>query len=103
MSLANHDDLVRRPGEGNNLASAGNNVRFLAYQEETGGNYGLVEYTAGPDFQGPAAHIHPEMEEGFNVLEGEFTIRLGDSQVAAPAGLFRSDFAEYFRCLLRSI
>lgn len=63
-------------------------MRFLAYKEETGGNYGLVEYTAGPDFQGPAAHIHPAMEEGFYVLEGEFTIQLGDSQVAAPAGTF---------------
>ena len=78
MSFAGHGGLVRRPGEGNILASAGNSVRFLAYKEETGGNYGLVEYTAGPDFQGPGAHIHPDMEEGFYVLEGEFTIQLGD-------------------------
>ena len=88
MSYDNHGSLVRRPGEGNILASAGDNVRFLAYKEETRGNYGLVEYTAGPDFQGPASHIHAEMEEGFYVLEGEFTLQLGDEHVAAPAGTF---------------
>ena len=88
MSFAGHGGLVRRPGEGNILASAGNSVRFLAYKEETGGNYGLVEYTAGPDFQGPGTHIHPDMEEGFYVLEGEFTIQLGDEHVSAPAGTF---------------
>ena len=86
MSTINPDDLVRRPGEGKLLSSASNTVRFLADSTETGGNYGLVEYAAGPGFRGPQAHIHDEMEEGFYVLEGEFVIQLGEENVQALRG-----------------
>ena len=88
MSTINPDDLVRRPGEGKSLNSASNSVRFLADSGETGGNYGLVEYGAGPGFRGPQVHIHDEMEEGFYVLEGEFVIQLGEENVHASTGTF---------------
>ena len=88
MSTINPDELVWRPGQGKSLSSASNSVRFLADSSQTGGNYGLVEYRAGPDFRGPKAHIHDEMEEGFYVLEGEFGIQLGAENVQAPTGTF---------------
>ncbi len=37
---------------------------------------------------GPRPHIHREHEEGFYVLEGELTVRVGTRTITAPAGSF---------------
>jgi quercetin dioxygenase-like cupin family protein len=42
----------------------------------------------GPGNVGPAAHIHHEHSDGFYVLEGELTLRLGDGERQLGAGGF---------------
>ena len=34
----------------------------------------------------PGAHVHPEQEERFHVLEGTMTFRLGMKKIVAEAG-----------------
>lgn len=82
------DPIVLRPGEGESLEIAGNELVFKARSEETGGAYMLTDYTAAPGFQGPPPHLHREMTDAFFVVEGTLTLNLGDETVEAPAGSF---------------
>src|SRR5438094_701501 len=66
----------------------GTTIVFKAEAGDTGGAFGLVEYTAAPGFAGPPAHVHRETADMFFVLEGELAFRLGDETVAAPPGAF---------------
>ncbi len=80
--------IVLGPGQGKTITTLGSRMGYKATSEDTGGLYGLVEYTAGPEFTGPPPHVHPEMEEAFYVLSGEFAILVGEETVRVPAGGF---------------
>jgi mannose-6-phosphate isomerase-like protein (cupin superfamily) len=80
--------VVLGPGEGEALSVAGNEIAFKAGTADTGGAFGLLEYTAAPGFPGPPAHVHREMVEAFYVLKGELAMRLGGETVTAAAGSF---------------
>src|SRR4051795_9122326 len=54
---------------------------------DTGGQYGLVEITVRAG-EGSPWHVHPEEDEWFYVLEGEFTFYVGDARLSLPAGSF---------------
>jgi mannose-6-phosphate isomerase-like protein (cupin superfamily) len=82
------DPIVLRPGEGEKLDIAGNELVFKARPEETGGAYVLTDYTAGPGFPGPPPHRHREMTDAFFVLEGTLTLSLGEETIEAPPGSF---------------
>ena len=82
------DAIILGPGEGRTIETLGSKMGFKAVTEDTAGHYSLIEYEAGPNFTGPAPHIHLEMEEGFYVVEGTFDLQVGDEQVRAPAGSF---------------
>ena len=82
------NSIILGPGEGKTISTLGNKIGYKAVSADTGGRYGLVEYTAGPEFTGPAPHVHPELEEAFYVLEGEFMILVGEENIPAPAGSF---------------
>jgi mannose-6-phosphate isomerase-like protein (cupin superfamily) len=82
------DGVVLQPGKGRILSGLGSVITFKAVSEATGGRYSLVEYYAAPNFQGPPPHIHPDVEEAFYILEGEFAIRLGVDTIRAPVGTF---------------
>jgi hypothetical protein len=41
-----------------------------------------------PPGGGPPPHVHSREEEGFYVLEGEITFRVGDKRLVAGPGLF---------------
>src|SRR3954449_6003202 len=56
-------------------------------REDTGGAYGLVEALV-PAGVGSPWHVHPEEDEWFYVLEGEFTVYVGEQRLALPAGAF---------------
>ncbi len=79
--------LVRRPSEGRTVAVVGDVYRFLATGEETNGAYALWEARVPPG-GGPPPHVHSREEEGFYVLEGEITFRIGEQQLVASAGMF---------------
>jgi quercetin dioxygenase-like cupin family protein len=46
----------------------------------------LSEIRFGPGNDGPAPHIHRTHSDGFYVIEGELTVRLGDGERQLPAG-----------------
>ena len=56
-----------------------------ASSADTGGQYALLEMTAPPGLQTPL-HVHYREDEGFYVLEGSVTIRVGDETVELAAG-----------------
>src|SRR3954451_21337384 len=55
--------------------------------QDTGGGYGLLEITVRAG-EGSPWHVHPEEDEWFYVLEGEFTFYVGDARLSLPAGSF---------------
>ena len=56
-------------------------------RDDTAGQYGLIEIVA-PAGVGSPWHVHPEEDEWFYVLEGEFTVYVGERRLSLPAGSF---------------
>ena len=56
-------------------------------REDTGGAYGLIEVVV-PEGLGSPWHVHPEEDEWFYVLEGEFTFHVGDAELTLASGGF---------------
>jgi quercetin dioxygenase-like cupin family protein len=54
---------------------------------DTNGAYGLMEVTARAG-DGSPWHVHPEEDEWFYVLEGEFVFYVDDTRLSLPAGSF---------------
>jgi quercetin dioxygenase-like cupin family protein len=54
---------------------------------DTDGQYGLMEVTVRAG-EGSPWHVHPEEDEWFYVLEGEFTFYVGETRLSLPAGAF---------------
>src|SRR5690349_4982078 len=54
---------------------------------DTGGEYGLVEITVRAGGGSPW-HVHPEEDEWFYVLDGEFTFYVGEECMTLAAGSF---------------
>ncbi len=53
----------------------------------TDGKYSIIEIPVPPD-HGPPIHIHHREDEGFYVIEGEFSYRYGDSMVPGSKGSY---------------
>ena len=56
---------------------------------DTNGEYGLLEVTVRAG-DGSPWHVHPDEDEWFYVLEGEFTIYVGEERLSLTAGSFAS-------------
>ena len=56
-------------------------------REDTGGAYGLLEVEARAG-DGSPWHTHPDEDEWFYVLEGEFIFYVGDTCLSLPSGSF---------------
>ena len=54
---------------------------------ETNGEFGLLEVTVRAG-EGSPWHVHPDEDEWFYVLEGEFTIYVGERRLSLPAVWF---------------
>jgi quercetin dioxygenase-like cupin family protein len=54
---------------------------------DTGGEYGLIEITVRAG-EGSPWHVHPDEDEWFYVLEGEFTFYVGEERLTLSAGSF---------------
>jgi mannose-6-phosphate isomerase-like protein (cupin superfamily) len=59
-------------------------TELLATRDQTGGALGLFRQAIAPK-SGPPAHVHRAEDEFFYVVSGEFTFKLGDRIVSAPA------------------
>jgi len=56
-------------------------------RDDTDGQYGLIEIVARAG-NGSPWHVHPDEDEWFYVLDGEFTFYVGDARLTLPAGAF---------------
>ena len=63
-------------------------VRFMAYAEETGGGFSLVEHPIPPRTLCAPLHRHANEDEYSYVLEGRMGAQLGDDVVHAEVGDF---------------
>jgi quercetin dioxygenase-like cupin family protein len=65
---------------------SGERITFLQTYRDTDGEKLEIELELSPDGHVPGAHVHPEQEERFHVLEGEMTFRLGLRRIVAGPG-----------------
>jgi mannose-6-phosphate isomerase-like protein (cupin superfamily) len=73
-------------GKAVDLGSVG--VRFMAWAEETGGGFSLVEHPIPPKTLVAPLHFHEREDEYSFVLEGRMGAKLGDDIVYAGVGDF---------------
>ena len=73
-------------GKAVDLASVG--VRFMAWTEETGGGFSLVEHPIAPRMLVAPLHRHSREDEYSFVIEGRMGALLGDEVIYADAGDF---------------
>ena len=74
--------VVIPPGHGHRVG----NVEFLARTVDTPRfNLGIIEIAPGRALE---AHVHPDEDDAFYIVEGEVTFVFGDQRVAAPQGTF---------------
>jgi mannose-6-phosphate isomerase-like protein (cupin superfamily) len=66
-------------------AANGNVVEIKADAARTGGRLTVVEGTHRPA-TGPPLHVHDDVDEAFYLLEGEYSIEVGDEVFTATAG-----------------
>lgn len=78
---------LRTTSQGRTIGVVGDIYRFLVTGAESHGKYAVMEAIVPPG-GGPPPHVHSREEEGFYVLEGEITFRVGDDVIRAPAGTF---------------
>jgi quercetin dioxygenase-like cupin family protein len=52
------------------------------------GNLSVIEAVVAPGSPGPPLHVHPGLDEGWYVLDGELTFRVGGDQFEGGPGAF---------------
>jgi quercetin dioxygenase-like cupin family protein len=65
---------------------SGERITFLRTASDTDGELLEFELELAADGRVPGAHVHPEQEERFHVLEGTMKFRLGMRTIIAHAG-----------------
>jgi quercetin dioxygenase-like cupin family protein len=65
---------------------SGEQITFLQTAADTAGEKLEFELALSPDGHVPGAHVHPEQEERFHVLEGTMKFRMGLRRIVAEAG-----------------
>jgi len=65
---------------------SGEKITFIQTAADTDGELLEIQLELSADGAVPGAHIHPEQEERFEVLEGTMTFRMGMKKIVAHAG-----------------
>ena len=65
---------------------SGETIEFLQTSADTRGELLEFELQLTPDGKVPGAHVHPEQEERFHVLEGTMAFKLGFKKLVAGPG-----------------
>jgi quercetin dioxygenase-like cupin family protein len=65
---------------------SGEKITFIQTAADTDGELLEIELELAADGHVPGAHVHPEQEERFHVLEGTMKFRLGMRTIVAEAG-----------------
>ena len=90
LKLYDHTQGPRKigPKDGKFVKLMSVGVRFMAWGEETGGGFSLVEHPIAPNTLAAPVHIHEREDEYRYVLEGRMGALLGDKVVYANEGDF---------------
>jgi mannose-6-phosphate isomerase-like protein (cupin superfamily) len=75
-----------QPGQTIEHPVTGERMTFLKTSRETGGEYVLVELELAAGGHVAAAHVHPNQEETFEVLEGRVGFKAGEREAIVLAG-----------------
>ena len=65
---------------------SGERITFIQTSADTDGELLEIELELSADGAVPGAHIHPEQEERFEVIEGTMTFRMGLKKIVAGPG-----------------
>ena len=65
---------------------SGERIHFLRTARDTNGELLEFELQLTPDGKVPGAHVHPEQEERFHVVEGTMKFKLGFKTIVAQCG-----------------
>jgi quercetin dioxygenase-like cupin family protein len=79
MEMAYKGQVIENP-------VSGEKITFLQTSRDTGGEKLEIELELAPDGHVPGAHVHPEQEERFHVLEGTMKFRRGFRRIVAGPG-----------------
>ena len=82
------DAIVLGPGDGERHAMGNAWVDIKAGGDETAGTFYCGEVVIQSGYPGPPPHVHERLHDMFYVLEGTLAMRLGDDNLAVPAGTF---------------
>ncbi len=63
-------------------------IEVLLSCESSGGQLAVIDEVVESDFAGPPLHLHPSFDEGFYVLDGKLTFRVGDEILTGGPGTF---------------
>jgi len=77
---------MARPGQIIHNPVSGERIEFLQTAADTDGALLEFELQLAADGRVPGAHVHPEQEERFHVLEGTMKFRLGLRTIVAGPG-----------------
>jgi quercetin dioxygenase-like cupin family protein len=82
------EPFMSRPGQGERLQLPAGQISLIrARGAHTGEAFSLIE-TRTPTGKGPPLHVHEREDEAFFVLEGEYSVTVGDQTFEAKAGTF---------------
>jgi mannose-6-phosphate isomerase-like protein (cupin superfamily) len=65
---------------------SGEKITFIQTAADTDGELLEIELELSPDGAVPGAHIHPEQEERFEIVEGKMAFRMGLKKIVAGPG-----------------
>lgn len=80
--------ILLGPGEGELREFGASTATLKARAGDALSSFALTDVTLAPGSPGPVAQLHEQAVDSFYVLEGVLTLRLGDDEVAAPAGSY---------------
>lgn len=87
---------------GETLGIAGGNYRIIISGEETNGNYAVIEMLVPPN-GGPPPHSHPETQEMFYVVQGQFEFKTETGkQIVDEGGFINIPFGGAIHCFKNS-
>jgi quercetin dioxygenase-like cupin family protein len=87
MDIKNRDTdaLVVKAGHGRLIHVLGNEVTVKVSSRDTGGAFAVFEGHTAP-LQGPPLHRHPDHDESWFILEGEYRFEVNGREIRARAG-----------------
>jgi mannose-6-phosphate isomerase-like protein (cupin superfamily) len=77
---------MAQTGQNIKNSTSGEEITFLRTAADTDGERLEIELRLTPDGHVPGAHVHPEQEERFEVLEGSMKFRMGFRRIVAGPG-----------------